>query len=487
MPTIAKNTFYLTLASVGQKLFSFIYFSILARAIGVEKIGLYVTALSFSTLFSVAADLGLTQVLIREGAKDKEKIGQLLGSTLILKLGLAVLAYAALNAVANLKPNPATNLIFISGVLMVLDSFTLSFYGALRALQNLRFEAAGIIVGQILIIAGGLLALLFKPTVSWFLLALGVGSLFNLLWSASAALKKGIKPSFIFDKILIKRFAIMAAPFALAGIFTKIYSYIDSVLLSYLMGAKEVGYYSIPNKVAFAFQFIPMAFAAALYPAMSNFFASDKTRLKIIFEKGFFYLALLAVPLSLGAFVIADLFVVKVYGAAYAPSVLPFKIIVLSVIFAFLDFPIGSLLNACRRQTAQTAAMGATMVLNILLNLFLIPRLGVTGAAIAAALSNAALFFIGFCFVPKIISLPSGFFWWKILKIIATGLVMALAVKYGALLLPRVLSPVGFVKTLIFLSLLIIFGGSFYFLLLWITRVIRKEELKDFLAVFKKS
>ena len=63
-----------------------------------------------------------------------------------------------------------------------------------------------------------------------------------------------------------------ALPFALAGIFTKVYSYIDTVLLSSFLGSKAVGYYSIPSKITFAFQFIPMAFSAALFPAMSKFF-----------------------------------------------------------------------------------------------------------------------------------------------------------------------------------------------------------------------
>ena len=99
---IAKNTIYLTAASVAQKIFSFIYFTLLARFIGVENTGLYITALSFSSLFSVLTDLGLNPVLIREGAKDNQNIAKVLGNILTVKLFLVVAAYGVLNLVVYL-------------------------------------------------------------------------------------------------------------------------------------------------------------------------------------------------------------------------------------------------------------------------------------------------------------------------------------------------------------------------------------------------
>lgn len=494
MSTISKNTAYLTIASVGQKLFSFIYFSILARFLGVEQIGLYATILSFTTIFLVLVDLGFTPVLIREGARDKEKISKILGQVLSSKLIFGLLTYIFLSLVIYFirghyqNPQEFQKLIAVMGISMILNSFSTTLYGALRSFQNLRYEAISIIFSQIVIVLSGLGFLWWTKSLFLLFVALGMGDLFGICFSGFILRKKyNVQFKFIWDKILFKHFLILALPFALAGIFTKIYSAIDHVLLSYILGTDQVGFYSIPSKIAFAFQFIPIAFAAALYPAMSYFFIQDKSRLKSIFEKGLFYLAMIALPISFGIIAIADIFIIKVYGPAYQPSILPLKILVASLIFAFLDFPIGSLLNACNLQKIQTTAMGISMALNIIINLILIPRLGVIGAAISAFLTNFILVVIGYFYIPKIVTLPNWSFWGKILRIFICSAAMGFLIILIKKHLLNILQPAGFIHTFIFLSILIILGGLFYLIFLWIFKILRKEEIKEFVGIINKK
>lgn len=486
---IAKNTLFLTIAYIGQKIFSFVYFSLIARFIGVEKIGLYVTALSFSSLFSVFADLGLTQVLIREGARDKKNLDKILSQIIIVKLVLAVLAYLILNLLVFILGYAAElrQLIFISGILMVMDSLTLSFFGVLRALENLRYEATAVVGGQIIIVFFGLIVAWLRLPVVFLLLALGMGSLFNLLFSFSMVYKNGVKLRLIWDKALTLSIVKLSFAFALANIFSKVYSYIDSVLLSYLAGTKNVGFYSIPNKIVFAFQFIPMAFSASLYPAMSQFFVSEKNKLKYTFEKAFNYLMILAAPLAFGIYVIADVFINKVYGAEYAPSVITLRILVFGIIFAFLDFPVGALLNACNKQNIQTTVMGVTMVLNIILNIILIPVWGINGAAVAAVIGNFTLLFLGFLWIPQIIGRFNFGFWLKNTKIVLAAGLMGLFLTYFKRWFLGVLPPVGFIHTLIFLGLLIFLGALFYFLILWISGILTKKEVGEILGILGRK
>ncbi|MCX6779233.1 MAG: flippase [Candidatus Magasanikbacteria bacterium] len=484
---ITKNTLFLTAAYVGQKLFSFVYFSLIARFIGVEKVGLYVTALSFSSLFSVFADLGLTQVLIREGARDKEKLSKILSHTIIIKLFLTLAAYVILNLLVYLMgyQEELRQLVWISGILMILDALTLSFYGVLRSLENLRYEAIGVIVGQIIIVLFGLLVILFKLPVVFLLISLGAGSLFNLIFSFIVAYKKGIKIVFVWQKDLAWLLTKLTLPFALAGVFTKVYSYIDSVLLSYLAGTKNVGFYSIPNKVVFAFQFIPMAFAASLYPAMSKYFMTDKEKLKWAFEKAFLYLMMISAPLAVGVFIISDIFINSIYGSAYTPSIPALRILVFGLIFAFLDFPVGSLLNACNKQNIQTGAMGLVMVLNIILNLILIPVWGINGAAFSAVIGNLSLLLIGIFWVPKIIGRFDFSFWWKNFKILVSAFLMGLLLFKTKTILLSFFLPIGFIKIFVFLAVLIFIGVMFYFALLWISGILNKKEIKHLLSIVR--
>src|SRR5690242_1609857 len=68
---VAKNTTYLTLALIGQKVLSALYIPLIAGIIGPSATGDYLAALSFVNLFTVFIDLGLTPAFIRQTARDR--------------------------------------------------------------------------------------------------------------------------------------------------------------------------------------------------------------------------------------------------------------------------------------------------------------------------------------------------------------------------------------------------------------------------------
>ena len=88
--SITKNAAFMTLASIGQKIISFVYFAIIARNIGEEGTGRYFFALAFTTVFVVFVDLGLTSVLVREAAKTREKIQSYFSTILSVKIILGI-------------------------------------------------------------------------------------------------------------------------------------------------------------------------------------------------------------------------------------------------------------------------------------------------------------------------------------------------------------------------------------------------------------
>ena len=206
--------------------------------------------------------------------------------------------------------------------------------------------------------------------------------------------RKKLKLKFIntLDKPLVKSLLIFTVPFALAAIFTRVYGYIDTVLLNQMINETAVGFYSIPYKITFSLQFIPMAFVASLYPAFSSYFVSNKELLKKTFEKSMVYLGIISVPVCLGVIALAKPLMLKVYTIEYAPSILPLQILIISLVFLFLNFPLGSLLNACNRQTRNTVHIGIVMVINIVLNVILIPKYSYIGAAIASSISTFLMF-----------------------------------------------------------------------------------------------
>ena len=236
-----------------------------------EATGEYFLAISISVIFTVVADMGVTPVVIREVAKDPSQAVARLSQALGIKLPLLVISSigaiatgAALGYDADLR-----YLITLACIVLSLDAVHLLFYGVLRGFQLLRYESFGIFTGQVVTGIVGGLVLWLHPTLPLLIMALFAGSLTNVSISGFIVKRLGRQALVRHWRQWRKKLIWAAIPFALAALFVKTYSYVDSILISKFLDTTAVGIYSIAYKFTYAFQFLPLAFTAALYPAMS--------------------------------------------------------------------------------------------------------------------------------------------------------------------------------------------------------------------------
>lgn len=465
--SIAKNTAFMTGASIAQKVISFIYFTLIARSIGVEGTGKYFLALSFTTIFVVFVDLGLSNVLVREAAKVRDNIQKYLSTILSVKLVFGVLAYVVVLLVAHLLYPADAELramIYLSGVTMLFDSFNLTVYGVLRAIGDLRFESVSITVSQFLsLVLGGVFLWLQLPLI-FLILAYTLPSAVNACFATFIVYKRyGVRPRPQFEKKTFLFLWKITVPFALAAIFARVYGYIDSILLKQMMGTEAVGWYSTPYKITYAFQFVPLALTAAIYPRMSEYFVQNKEKLAVILHDSIKYLLVVSMPISVGISVLARPIIVMLYGHSFLPSVLPLQILIVSLVFSFVGFPIGACLNACNRQTTQTTIVGLVMTLNVILNLLLIPRIGVAGAALSALVGNTVLSLVGYYFLPRIAPISHAQYASTFFRVLFCGIVMGIAVY--------------FVNSISNVFVSIAAGALVYVVMIFGTRVLTKAEV----------
>lgn len=250
--------------------------------------------------------------------------------------------------------------------------------------------------GQIATAIAGILAAYFGYGVLGLVFALMVGSTWHVMWSMSRARKLGLYP--IYGGHPMRHMLRSAIPFGLAGVFVKIYSYVDSIMLKYMHGASDVGEYAVAYKLTYALQFLPLAFVAALYPGMSSAAKNDREALPNILKGSLRLMMVSAVPLAALLSSLAGTLVPWIYGNDFRGSIAPLTVLPWVLIPIFLDFPIGSLLNATHRAGKKTLAMGITMIVNVMANALLIPSMGPTGAAWAGVISFIVLFFLGWLF-----------------------------------------------------------------------------------------
>ncbi len=473
---ITANTSFFMMALILQKLLSFIYFTFLARNLGVEATGQYFFAISFATMFAVLMDLGLSPLLIREVAKEREDTNNWFSQIFTLKIIFSLLtAIIVLFLNQILFANDAVQLlIYLTLTISIIDSFTIFFYAFIRGRQSLKFESRGTIIFQMIVMILGLSLMRFTHQAWVFILVLMTASLFNFFYSIiilSSKFQTKLKLYYSVD--LVKKILFISLPFSLAAIFTKVYAYIDTFFLKIFLGDAAVGFYSVAYKITFALQFIPMAFVAALYPAFTNYFKNNKQALAETFARAWQYLVFISLPISIGIMALAEHIVGRLYTDQYSFSIWPLQVLIASIPFLFSNFAFSSLLNATDRAQVNTRNIGIVMVVNIIGNLILIPRLGIWGASLTSSLSTLLLFTLNLIGALRVVTLPK-IFWWPILASIFSSLVMLLVLI--------------FLRGIINWLLVIPIGAIVYILLMFLTRALKSADwlfIKK--SIFKSS
>lgn len=394
---IAGNVAWLMGATVVQKAVAFLSFFFVARWSGPATTGSYFYAVAITSVCVVLADLGLTPVVIREYAANPERGRRFAKAAFCAKALLVPLAVVV--ALVYTYARGSSSSILLSVVIacgvMSADACTLLLYGVLRGSQKLRFEAIGMLTTQIITAMAAMTAAwFFRGNVQALIIALLLGSLWNVAWAWRHVHALGWRET-SWNMEDVRAIVKLAVPFALAGIFVKVYSYVDTLFLEAYWPKTEVGHYAVAYKLTYAFQFLPLTFVAALYPGLSAMHArGDKEELTRALRGSLRLMLLLSVPIAVGLSAFSQL-VPTLFGKAYAPAISVLSILSWVLIPIFWDFPVGSLLNATHRAHLKTASMAIAMVVNVILNAVLVPRYGAVGAAYAALVSFTILGLVG--------------------------------------------------------------------------------------------
>jgi O-antigen/teichoic acid export membrane protein len=400
---IAQNAAWLMIATTAQKAIAFVAFTIIARLAGTSLTGQYFFAVSITSIFVTFADLGLTPVLIREMAADEERGRAVFARGMLAKailLPLTIVAAIIYAWMIGVRGDTMAAVIISAIFVMASDATSVMWYGAIRGRRELRFEAGGMFVGQALTAIFGIAAVYFHYGVIGLVMSLALGSLWNLAWSVSVVRRLKLWPQHG-STFPFKQLVAYALPFALAGIFVKIYSYADSQVLQAVFGSVAVGQYAVAYKLTYALQFLPITFVAALYPGLSYAAQHDKGAIPGILKGSQRLMLIASVPMTALLSSLAPRLIDRLYGKAFVGSIMPLVVLPWVLIPIFLDFPIGSLLNSTHRAHQKTTAMGITMVVNVIANLILVPIYGPVGAAWAGVLSFWLLFVIGWWFARR--------------------------------------------------------------------------------------
>lgn len=394
-----SNAVFVLGARVVSRVISLVVVIVLANALGPDGYGRYATLIAFSALVSVFADFGFNPLYTREAARHSHELGDYLGTLLVFKVALAAIALVVLAAALNYGAGLG-DLILPGAALLVTTAYANLLRNTFYAVGRAEFDAIAII-GEIAIQGGLILygAHVHAP-VAFFVWAYAGSFLFTIVYSLGiiTIFRLGrIKPAL--DLALIKRWLPLALPFGLTFFLTNLYFRADVPILQHFRPFTEVGWYQFAYKPFEALQFIPLAIQAVVYPVLGVYFMTDPARLRLGYQRFFKVLVILGWPLSAGTFVLVH--PIGRLFRLFPESEASLRILAFAIVFLFANSAFYAMLNAINRQHLNAWATGLAAVINISLNLVLIPSFGYMAASATTVVTEAALCVFGWWFVQR--------------------------------------------------------------------------------------
>jgi len=183
-----------------------------------------------------------------------------------------------------------------------------------------------------------------------------------------------------------------AWPFGLAGLFHLVYFQSDIILLRYITGSEAAGIYNVAFTVMVVVLLLPsIIYQKFLLPKIHRWAKYDLHRIYRVYRKGNIFMLVLGIMAMLAIWVMAPPLMPILFGPEYAGATSLLNVLAVCAPLLFVASSIGVTLVTQENMKKKVKYMGVVAMLNIILNVALIPTFGAIGAATATVLSNAVL------------------------------------------------------------------------------------------------
>lgn len=391
-----ENVFWLIIEK-GFSLFVGVVVGIyVARYLQPESYGLLNYSISFVSIFSVFATLGLDQIIVRELAQGPGRRDDLLGTGFILKLtGSFFLMVLMLIILMFFDHQPFTNtLIIIIAGAEIFKGFEVINYFYQSQVQSKYVVQTQLVLNFAISLAKIGLVLVQAPLI-WFALIIVIGSVLNaigFIYVYQAKTDKFLKWNF--RKTLAFSLLQESWPLTLYGLALHIQARIDQVMLGNMLNNYEVGQYSVALKFIEIFGFVPMVLMSTFTPAISKAKVAGESlyqnRLLNLYRLMFVMFLLVAIPI----YFFAEDVITLLYGTEYQPAGYLLSLFALRLFFS--NMGVGKSIfivnESLFKYSLLTVVVGA--IANITFNYFLIPLYASAGSIVASMLSFVVSIFL---------------------------------------------------------------------------------------------
>jgi O-antigen/teichoic acid export membrane protein len=407
---VGRNISFLAVSQLITWTMTLLWTLVVPRSLGPEGMGTIMAAWSVTGILGVVLGLGTRNYLVRASVIEPEEQGQLVGTALVLRALSAPIVFGAAIVYGQVVgwDHNAQVALYLAAAAQICVQIAEPMQASFQALERMEYlaysdvinKSAQGLLGIVVVLAGfGVIGVM----TCWFVMT-AVVVVLDAYW-----LRGLVHVDWHTNLRRIARVARESLPYWAFGVFFMVYLWIDFVMLSLLTTTEEVGWYSVPTRLFQTLMFFPVVVATAFLPAFVRGFEEGGDRLRRSAQAPVELVLLLSLPICSATVILAGPMIHVLYGSAYAESVPVMVVLGLCIPPMYLNIMMAQVLIAMNRQASWTWVMAATVVVNPLFNLALIPWThdhfsnGAIGAAVSLLLTELICIGAGFVMIGRLV------------------------------------------------------------------------------------
>lgn len=380
-----------------NKVLWFVLIIILARKLGNKEFGLFNYALSFGSIITTFTDLGTNIFLVKKISYKKSLAEIHLNNILSIKVILSVIVLFFILIVNIFIVNESISVILIC-ISLIVSAFLDPFNSVFRAYTKMYYESLIVLLWRILIVGLSLIVLYsFIPKLTNVALALIAGGIFAVV-AASINMKRafGVKvmPFKEVHLELWKTSLRESLPIGFIIILSAFFLKLNIIILQYISGADEVGFYSAGYKLIEAIFFISTFFINAVFPLLCKENQGGRLTQDAIniFLKSLLLLVSISALIALIFTIFRNEIIMILFGNEFLPASQTLAVISWALLFIFSNELLMYLYMSMEKQVALIKNMIACLIVYVITCFILIINYDKQGAAWAFLIAQILLF-----------------------------------------------------------------------------------------------
>lgn len=389
MNRIAKNSFWIIGCRVGQMALSFVVSLLSARYLGPANYGLIYYASSLVSFVTPIMQLGFTNIIVNELLFRPEEEGKTLGTAMLSCVCSSVTTWLGIilfSFLANPGEIQTTIVCALMGLSLTFSALEMCQYWFQAKLLS-KYVSVVSLISYIIVSAYKIYLLSTDKNVYWF----AVSYILDVMLIAIALLiiyKRlgGQRLSFSFE--LAKDMFSRSKYFIISGIMVSIFAQTDRIMIYAMIGASASGYYSAAYVCSSMVTFVFAAIMDSFRPVILENRIQDKNLFELNLKRLYSIIIYLSLIVCVVITVEAEPIVNITYGADYVPAINAVRILVWCTTCSYLGVIRNIWILAEKKQKYLWRIDISGAIVNVILNMLMIPVWGICGAAFASLITQ---------------------------------------------------------------------------------------------------